>query len=280
MAPSIAGSSNFGSSAGHEIGRPYKFRSPLFKMGHAPLLRVFVPSPEGQWLSDENVIQCEEELQLAGITSLLKVGDVVWDIAVGDEGNLGRMVWDGTYLIDLDYSYSLTGEIPPYIDSMCFPPSYWHKIIRVAGNPICHVDIRPYAKEIAANIGLLQSRVQTETPQGHHHTVIRWIHKSRFQVRGDTPLLPAKPGPGRTQLIDPAWDGTVYIEAEGTDEGLQDLQARCGNTISLVSDTSRAAITGATRTAKGKSVFRMIRGNSRPGELWLRCVREKERILN
>jgi hypothetical protein len=58
-------------------------------MGHAPLLRVFVPSPEGQWLSDENVIRCEEELQLAGVTSLLKVGDVVWDIAVGDEGNLG-----------------------------------------------------------------------------------------------------------------------------------------------------------------------------------------------
>ncbi|KAF9519760.1 hypothetical protein BS47DRAFT_1358063 [Hydnum rufescens UP504] len=103
--------------------------------------------------------------------------------------------------------------------------------------------------------------------------------KMRFQVCSDTPL-PAKPGPGCTQLIDLAWDGTVYIEAEGTNEGLQDLQARCGNTISLASNASRATITGGTRTAKGKSVFRMIRGNSWPGELWLRCIREKERILN
>lgn len=30
---------------------------------------------------------------------ILRVGDVVWDAAVGDEGNVGRMVWDGNYLI-------------------------------------------------------------------------------------------------------------------------------------------------------------------------------------
>jgi len=76
-----------------------------------------VPSADGQWLSDESVVACENELKKAGIISLLKVGDVVWDIAVGDEGNfgesllsvkcsprdllslVGRMVWDGTYLI-------------------------------------------------------------------------------------------------------------------------------------------------------------------------------------
>lgn len=75
------------------------FRSPLFKPGHAPCLRVFVPSPEGAWLSDASVIECEKELKRAGVLGLLRAGDVVWDAAVGDEGNVGRMIWDGNYLI-------------------------------------------------------------------------------------------------------------------------------------------------------------------------------------
>ena len=78
------------------------FHSPLYRIGHAPLLRVFVPSPDGAWLSDASVLACEKELKRAGIVPLLKVGDVVWDTAVSDEagfGNVGRLVWDGNYLI-------------------------------------------------------------------------------------------------------------------------------------------------------------------------------------
>ena len=41
----------------------------------------------------------EQELKRAGVTHLLRAGDVVWDTAVGDEGNLGRLLWDGNYLI-------------------------------------------------------------------------------------------------------------------------------------------------------------------------------------
>ena len=78
---------------------PSGFRSPLFRLRRAPLLRVFVPSPEGDWLSDAAVLECETELRKAGITALLRVGDVVWDTALGDEGNIGRLVWDGRYLI-------------------------------------------------------------------------------------------------------------------------------------------------------------------------------------
>jgi hypothetical protein len=75
------------------------FRSPLVRLHRAPLLRVFVPSPEGEWLSDSSGVECEAELKRAGVLKLLRVGDVVWDVAVGDEGNLGRMVWDGSYLV-------------------------------------------------------------------------------------------------------------------------------------------------------------------------------------
>jgi hypothetical protein len=60
---------------------------------------VFVPSPEGDWLSDKSVLECEAECKRAGVTHLMRMGDVVWDIAVGDEGNIGRMVYEGKYLI-------------------------------------------------------------------------------------------------------------------------------------------------------------------------------------
>jgi hypothetical protein len=75
------------------------FKSPLFRLRRAPLLRVFVPSPEGDWLSDRSVLECEAEVKRAGVQHLLRMGDVVWDVAVGDEGNFGRLVWNGSYLI-------------------------------------------------------------------------------------------------------------------------------------------------------------------------------------
>lgn len=75
------------------------FRSPLYKLRRAPLLRAFVPSPDGDWLSDTSVLECEAQMKRAGVTKLLRPGDVVWDMAVGDEGNLGRLVWDGNFLI-------------------------------------------------------------------------------------------------------------------------------------------------------------------------------------
>jgi hypothetical protein len=60
---------------------------------------VFVPSPDGDWLSDPSVLECEAQLKRAGVLKLLRAGDVVWDVAVGDEGNVGRLIWDGNFLI-------------------------------------------------------------------------------------------------------------------------------------------------------------------------------------
>lgn len=74
------------------------FASPIYQPRRAPLLRVFVPSPE-EWLSDGSVVECESELKRAGISHMLRPGDAVWDIAVGDEGNAGRMIWDGNFLL-------------------------------------------------------------------------------------------------------------------------------------------------------------------------------------
>lgn len=66
---------------------------------------------------------------------------------------------------DLDYSYSQIGDVPPSMPALAFPPSYFHRVIRVAGdrNPIAHLDIRFWGEEIINNLQLMQDRVRTET---------------------------------------------------------------------------------------------------------------------
>ncbi|KAI0659097.1 hypothetical protein C8Q70DRAFT_916255 [Cubamyces menziesii] len=306
-APSPTSSFNH-SHSGHGIGIAYAhsrsgsvpaptamvgFHSPLFRVRRAPLLQVFVPSPEGDWLSDRSVLECENELRRAGVQHLLRPGDVVWDTAVGDEGNVGRMVWDGGYLIDLDYTYSRAGDLPKYLPTLAFPPSYFHRVIRTmgSGNPICHIDIAPWGEEIAANLQLLQDRMKMETPQGGHHMVVRWVHRSSFTIRPSGSGKPVRiavprdvgpgPGPGGAWLVDPGWYGTVVVEAEGTNEGLADLQARCRGAFP---PRVAGAIVGLSpdrlaREEEQKSVFRILREKSRPGEIWIRTVTTKERLL-
>ncbi|TFK93420.1 hypothetical protein K466DRAFT_478671 [Polyporus arcularius HHB13444] len=271
------------------------FQSPLFRIRRAPLLQVFVPSPEGEWLSDASVLECEEELKRAGVTHLLRAGDIVWDIAVGDEANVGRMVWDGSYLIDLDYTYSRSGDLPKYLPTLAFPPSYFHRVVRTmgSGNPICHIDIAPWGEEIATNLQLLQDRMKTETPQGGHHMVVRWVHRSSFTIRPSSSgkalrvsvpqCVGPGPGPGGIWLIDPGWYGTVVVEAEGTNEGLADLQERCRGAFPVRAMGAAAHLSvspeRAAREEERRMVFRILREKSRPGEIWIRTVTAKERLL-
>jgi hypothetical protein len=58
------------------------------------------------------VLECEAQLKNAGVLKLLRSGDVVWDVAVGDEGNAGRLIWDGNFLI-----VSIARLLEPYLYS-------------------------------------------------------------------------------------------------------------------------------------------------------------------
>ncbi|KAF8132594.1 hypothetical protein EV363DRAFT_1163837 [Boletus edulis] len=275
-----------------------KFRSPLYRPGRAPVLRVFVPSPEGDWLSDASVVECETELKRSGVLKLLRVGDIVWDVAVGDEGNLGRLMWDGSYLVDLDYRYSRMGELSPYFHSLAFSPSYFHRVIRIGGsathnphcNPIGYIDVSPWGREIATNLQLLQDRARTETPHGALHDVVRWVHRSTFTIRPPVPSLQGQPQPrlrdfrvpipGAEGLyIDSGWYGTVVLESEGTNEGLVDLQARCGPGVFPPRAESFTTKIRNEKEKENRRVWRILREKSRPGEIWLRAVQVRERLM-
>ncbi|KAF8628309.1 hypothetical protein AX17_006012 [Amanita inopinata Kibby_2008] len=293
MNGSVGASLNLNTNGGVVTG----FKSPLFRRRRAPLLRVFVPSPDGDWLSDKSVLECEAECRRAGIVNLMRFGDVVWDMAVGDEGNIGRLIWDGSYLLDLDYSYSPVGDLPKYVPALAFPPSYFHKVIRTglsSSNPVVHIDISPWGEEIATNLQLLQDRVRTETPQGAQRNVVRWMHRSSFVIRppsnnvrarGQSPH--ARPrSPGRIPIpdahglfVDPGWYGTIIVETEGTNESLADLQDRCGPGAFPPRANGVARQMGINPAADARKVFRILRGKSRPGEIWIKAVSIKEKLL-
>jgi len=285
-----------GGPEGRGFSSSLSFRSPLYRPNRAPLLRVFVPSNE-QWLSDDGVVECEEDLRKAGVIGLLRMGDIIWDVAVGEDGNIGRLVWDGSYLIDLDYTYSTVGDLPKYMHSLAFPPSYFHRVIRTgatSNNPIAHIDVSHWGLEIAQNLQLLQDRVRTETPQGNYHNVVRWVHRSSFVIRPPTNRRSSRssrnihaskidsriPIPGADGVfIDPGWCGTVIVETEGTNEALADLQERCGPGVFPPRAKAVSQQLRTSRQRDGKKVWRILRDRSRPGEIWIKAVCVKERLL-
>ncbi|KAJ3547093.1 hypothetical protein NM688_g5436 [Phlebia brevispora] len=210
---------------------------------------------------------------------LLRAGDVVWDVAAGDEGECGEVA---LLHQDLDYTYSRVGDPPRYLPSLAFPPSYFHRIIRTmgSGNPIVRVDVSPWGEEVLSNIRLLQDKIRMETPQGGYHNVVRWVNRSSFTIRaprGSKTIrltMPhtagAGPSPTGAWVIDPDWFGTVVVETEGTNEGREDLQERCR--IQMMG--GRGAEADENRT-----VWRILRERSRPGEIWIRAVSKKERLI-
>jgi hypothetical protein len=191
------------------------------------------------------------------------------------------------------------GAIPRYLHSLSFPPSYFHKIIRcgsgVEADPIVQIDISPFGEQIATHLQLLQERVAMDTyvllfihlvvvpsfhrPQGGRHTVLRWTHRSYFKVpavyRSLTHLN--MPIPNTSGIFVHAdWIGTVVVEAEGTNEGLAELQARCGTAFTQFRKPSIPI--NSMRPETGR-VFRLLRERSKPGEIWIRAVREKDRVM-
>jgi hypothetical protein len=118
--------------------------------------------------------------------------------------------------------------VPVYVSALAFSPSYFHRVIRTValpggreGDPAAHADFGPWGAQVAGSVRLLQDRVRSEG-----HTLMRWVHRARIALRpraaaGRIPLL----GGGE---VDEGWYGTVVLEAEGTNEGLEELLERVG----------------------------------------------------
>lgn len=148
-------------------------------------------------------------------------------------------------------------------------------------------------------------------PQGGRHTVLRWAHRSFFRIpamyRSLTHLnipIPSLPSTSTSSansssnlFIHGDWAGTIVVESEGTNEGLAELQERCGSAFplfrrtsssmsiasaSIASQNGSGSLVNGNGNGRGKEksrVWRLLRERSKPGEIWIRLVREKERVM-
>ena len=89
---------------------------------------------------------------------------------------------------DLDYAYSTSGDLPRYLPSLSFAPSYFHRVLRISGNPVIRIDLNPWSEEIAMNLQLLQDRVKTETYVASHLIMPHHVERGPYpQITGNLP---------------------------------------------------------------------------------------------
>jgi hypothetical protein len=101
---------------------------------------------------------------------------------------------------------------------------------------------------------------------------VRWVHRSSFVIRPPPAPIAARYGPNRTRIpppripipqtelfVDPGWYGTVVVEAEGTNEGLADLQERCGTGVFPSRAKNVIRNPGNLKPRDGRKVFRLLR---------------------
>ena len=196
---------------------------PVFKAGRAPMLRVWVPTAKGQsWMGDEELVECEREVWRAGLWHLLRRGDLVHNVAIGDFANDGKLVSDGKYLRDLEFKFDPVGHCPDWIDMLAFAPGYHHNLIASStNNPVFYLSLKPFAGKIRDSLLLCTDKVQVSSPQGNY-LVKRFVYRGAAKVRPGTIIGSGGgaggAGPGGIEVVHQAWAGQIVVETEGTTE--------------------------------------------------------------
>lgn len=191
---------------------PVTLPSP-YKPGRAVQYRVWVPAmdPSG-WLSDEELTRCEGELYRSGMWHLLRRGDVVWDVAIGDSLNEGKFIFDGHYLRDLSYAYDVAGHLPSWLNSFIYPPSYWHNVLRSStSQPVIYLDVSPFKDQILSSLRLVQDHVDNISPQGRYR-IAKWLYRAIATTTAGHIISQMDQS---LQVVDAGWHGKIVIETEG-----------------------------------------------------------------
>lgn len=71
----------------------------IYKPGRALLARVWVPAEANKtkdaWMTTDELVECERELQRAGIFHLMQKGDCIENVSFEAFGNDGKLIFDG-----------------------------------------------------------------------------------------------------------------------------------------------------------------------------------------
>ncbi|KAM0788486.1 hypothetical protein ACM66B_001619 [Microbotryomycetes sp. NB124-2] len=238
----------------------------IFKHGRAPVFRVWVPTGQGhgaEWMTTEELIECEREVWRSGVWNELRKGDVVANVAISRLGNLGRVIFDGKYLRDFMFKFDHVGHLPNWLNGICFPPAYFHNVVATSTPlPIVYLGLTAFVNQIRSTLTLQESQVPVSSPQGRY-LVKTFVYRGTIRVQPGTIVssgagLVGASGPGGTEVVHDDWCGTLVVETDGTNE--------------------HAALLVARASSNELMPYRIIREKSRPGQLWIRPVMDNEAI--
>ncbi|PWN22488.1 hypothetical protein BCV69DRAFT_281480 [Microstroma glucosiphilum] len=285
------------------VGLPGPAIASPWKPGRVAVYRVWVPCRDRVWLSDEEIAKCERELFLASVWPLLRRGDIIRNTAMVDEGNVGKLIFDGRFLRDLSFAFDPIGHIPSWLNLLLYPPAYYHNVIKSStASPILYLDILPWREQIISSLRLVQDQVETTAPNGLRYRIAKWLYRTTANVKASQII--SEEG---FQCVDEGWEGKLFFETEGTSEHAKDLVLRCAGPLATPQAKAKilAAVLGqgadaggpaktrdsalallrnpAVKDREGRTVqvqypFAVMRDRSKPGLIWLRPVQERERI--
>ncbi|WVN89108.1 uncharacterized protein L203_104324 [Cryptococcus depauperatus CBS 7841] len=229
------------------------FDKPIpFVLDRAPLLRVFVPLSEEvkRWPSSEGCAAAVKELEKCGAMRRLKLGDLVINTAIRSprttEHVLIYVPFTRHLLLPLSYNMASHGHLPPAINAFQFAPSYYHSFFPAP--QIIYLDLTPFGQEALESLRLAYDRRDMTVASGARVSAKRYLHVAGFQIHA---------GQAST---DPAWEGFVSLESEGTVEGKQEIERR------LMGDAEGRGVLGP---------WEIVRDKCMVGNVWLKLVREE-----
>jgi len=147
------------------------------------------------------------------------------------------------------------------------PLGAYHNVVRWVNRS--SFSIRPPPARVAGKAYTRAQRphssaYQNQTHKMHAQALQKSNSHSHVQAYANAPGAGTVAGAGRLAIpgtdglfVDPGWYGTVVVEAEGTNEGLADLQERCGPGVfppRIVAGSGAGSGNG-----EAKRVFRILR---------------------
>ncbi|BEJ07260.1 hypothetical protein CcaverHIS641_0405290 [Cutaneotrichosporon cavernicola] len=225
-------------------------RPPPFMTGRAPILRVFVPISDKvhRWPSKEGADASWRELEKCGASKRMRLGDLVVNTALSRPSNTEHVLIFVPFvqhkLVPLEYVHCNTGHLPHYLDAFSLSPTYYDPFLPTP--QIIYLDFAPWAQQAMNSVRLAYERRDHMTTSGARISAKRYLHVGGIEVKaGDR--------------VAPEWQGMISLEAEGTAEGRQAMEARFGH-----GDPARVIM----------GPWEVVRERSMLGSLWLRLIPE------
>ncbi|WAQ91972.1 hypothetical protein PtA15_15A365 [Puccinia triticina] len=270
------------------------FHSEIFSPGRVVVFRLWMPSVKKS-MSKADLLKCEVEMLRSGLNPFVRKGDIFWNAALGSSDNVGRLIYDGQHLQELQDLWDPVGHLPDWLNMFLFPPSFYHHTIKSSNlNPIFYLDLTDFKEQLISSLSLVESHESLETSQdpsqqgmlnylglveiraGMKTGVIEGIEC--FRDTSDSYML--------QEFIHPDWVGKLMIEIQVSSiERLQQLFSKfdkakledllnMGVDQSCSSNQTRDRALSHLKSAQ-LSPWRIIRQKSSPGMVWIRRDSEK-----